>query len=74
MLWVGISIGGCTDLYIMRNDSLMAQKYADEVLRCHVLPQAAAIGNSSLLMQDNARLHTARLVENFLETEKVEYG
>ncbi|GFV87186.1 hypothetical protein TNCV_5114041 [Trichonephila clavipes] len=31
----------------------MAQRYADEILRPHVVLYAAAIGDSFLLMQDN---------------------
>lgn len=72
MVWAGISIGGRTDLHIIRNGNLTAQRYADEILRPHVVPYAAAIGDSFLLMHDNARPHTARLVENFLEAETIQ--
>ncbi|GFW33823.1 transposable element Tcb2 transposase [Trichonephila clavipes] len=71
MVWAGISISGHNDLHIICLSNLMAQKYADEVLRPLAVSDAAAIGDSFLLMQDNATSHTARLVENFLEAETI---
>ena len=62
-----ISITSLMDMYIIRNSTLMAQRYADEILSPHVVPYDASIGNFFLLLQGNARLHTARLVENFVE-------
>lgn len=72
MVWGGISIGGRTDLHIIRNGTLTARRYADEILRPHVIPYAAAIGDSFVFQQDNARPHTARLVENMLEAETIQ--
>ncbi|GFW96134.1 transposable element Tcb2 transposase [Trichonephila clavipes] len=67
MVWGGISIGGRTDLHIIRNGTLTGRRYADEILRPHVIPYAGAIGNSFVFQDDNARPHRARLVENMLE-------
>ncbi|GFV24789.1 hypothetical protein TNCV_882571 [Trichonephila clavipes] len=67
MVWAGINTGELTDLHIIRNGNLTAQSFANKILRLHVVPYAAAIGDSFLLIQDNARNHTARLVKNFLE-------
>ncbi|GFW27729.1 transposable element Tcb2 transposase [Trichonephila clavipes] len=67
MVWGGISIGGRTDLHIIRNGTLMGRRYADEILRPHVIPYAGAIGDSFVFQDDNARPHRARLVENMLE-------
>ncbi|GFX00714.1 transposable element Tcb2 transposase [Trichonephila clavipes] len=69
MVWGGISIGGRTDLHIIRNDTLTGRRYADEILRPHVIPYAGAIGDSFVFQDDNARPHRARLVENMLEAE-----
>lgn len=68
-VWARISIGGLTDLHIIRKGNLTARRYADEILRPHAIPYAAALGDYYLLMHDNARSHTARLVENMLEAE-----
>ncbi|GFX80956.1 transposable element Tcb2 transposase [Trichonephila clavipes] len=46
MVWGGISIGGRTDLHIIRNGTLTGRRYADEILRPHVIPYAGAIGDS----------------------------
>ncbi|GFX43339.1 transposable element Tcb2 transposase [Trichonephila clavipes] len=69
MVWGGISIGGRTDLHIIRNGTLARRRYADEILRPHVIPYAGAIGDSFVFLDDNARPHRARLVENMLEAE-----
>ncbi|GFY11065.1 transposable element Tcb2 transposase [Trichonephila clavipes] len=50
----------------------MAQRYANEILRPHIVPYVAAINDFFLLMHDNAKNHTACLVENFLEVETIQ--
>ncbi|GFT74075.1 transposable element Tcb2 transposase [Trichonephila clavipes] len=54
--WYGgrISIGGRTDLHIIRNGTLTDRRYADEILRPHVIPYAGAIGDSFVFQDDNA--------------------
>lgn len=70
----GISICECTDLHIIQNGILTAQRYADEILRDDVKPYAAAIGDSFVFFDynDNERPHTARLVEKVLHTETIQ--
>ncbi|GFV32136.1 hypothetical protein TNCV_1674251 [Trichonephila clavipes] len=65
----GIRVGGRIDLNIIRNGNLTAQRYANEILRSHVIPYAATIGDSFLLMQNKA--HTVRLMKSFLEAETI---
>ncbi|GFW96640.1 transposable element Tcb2 transposase [Trichonephila clavipes] len=72
MVWGGISIGGRTDLHIIQNGTLTGRRYADEILRPHVIPYAGAIGYSFVFQDDNARPHRARLVENMLEAETIQ--
>ncbi|GFV96995.1 transposable element Tcb1 transposase [Trichonephila clavipes] len=72
MVWGGISIGGRTDLHTIRNGTLTGRRYADEILRPHVIPYAGAIGDSFVFQDDNARPHRARLVENMLEAETIQ--
>ncbi|GFU65153.1 transposable element Tcb2 transposase [Trichonephila clavipes] len=72
MVWSGISIGGRTDLHSIRNVTLTGRRYADEILRPHVIPYAGAIGDSFVFQDDNARPHRARLVENMLEAETIQ--
>ncbi|GFV68305.1 transposable element Tcb2 transposase [Trichonephila clavipes] len=43
LVYGGISIYGCTDLYIIRDGPLTARRYRDEILRPIVVPYAAAI-------------------------------
>ena len=43
-----------------------AVRYRDKILDPIVRPFAGAIGNNFILMQNNARPHTARLTINYL--------
>ncbi|GFW44017.1 transposable element Tc1 transposase [Trichonephila clavipes] len=43
-----------------------------KILRPHVIPYAGAIGDSFVFQEDNARPHSARLVENMLEAETIQ--
>ncbi|GFT90057.1 hypothetical protein TNCV_2553761 [Trichonephila clavipes] len=52
MVWGGISIGGRTDLHIIRNGTLTGRRYAGEILRPHVIPYAEAIGDSFVFQDD----------------------
>ncbi|GFV64776.1 transposable element Tc3 transposase [Trichonephila clavipes] len=47
-------------------------RYRDETLDPYVRPYAAAIGNDFILMDDNARPHRARIVEEYLEDHGLE--
>ncbi|GFT22166.1 transposable element Tcb2 transposase [Trichonephila clavipes] len=67
----GISIDGRTDLYIIRDGPLTAQRYRNEILRLMVVPYAAAIGDDFLLMDDNCRPYCANLVKDFLFDEGI---
>jgi len=72
MVWAGISYDGCTDLYVIRNGTLTGIRYRDEILAPIVRPFAGAIGNNFILMDDNARPHRARLVNEYLQQETIE--
>ena len=56
-------------MHIIRSGTLTTQRYADEILRSHVVPSAAAIVNLFLLIQNNARPRSARHVTNILKIE-----
>uniref|UniRef100_T1I3P0 DDE_3 domain-containing protein n=1 Tax=Rhodnius prolixus TaxID=13249 RepID=T1I3P0_RHOPR len=47
--------------------ALTARRYIEEVLLEAVIPLAPFIGDQFILMQDNARPHTARIVTEYLE-------
>ena len=68
MMWGGISAGGKTDLLIIRR-ILNAQRYLHEILTPLVIPYAGTVGEGLILMDDNARPHRARVVEQFLEDQ-----
>ena len=61
MVWGGICIDGRIDLYIYRKRTLTALRYRDKFLDSVVRPFACATSLNFILMQDNARPHTARV-------------
>ena len=66
MVWGGVCLRGRTELHVMAAGTLTAVRYRDEILDPIVRPFAGAIGNNFILMQDNARPHTARLTMDYL--------
>ncbi|GFU74585.1 transposable element Tcb2 transposase [Trichonephila clavipes] len=71
LVYGGISIDGRTDLYIIRDGSLTACRFSDEILRHIVVPYAAAIRDDFILMDYNSNPHRANLVEDSLFEEGI---
>ena len=67
MVWAGICLDGRTDLVVIDGGALTAVRYRGEVLEPLVRPFAGALGQDFVLMHDNARPHTARVVQAYLE-------
>ena len=72
MVWGGISWDGRTDLCVLHRGTLTAHLYRDDILDVHVRPYAGAIGDPFILMDDNARPHTAHAIQEYLEREGIE--
>ena len=72
MVWAGVSYDGRTDLHIIRNGTINAQRYRDDILEAFVKPYAGAVGETFVLIDDNARLHRARIIDDYLETEAID--
>jgi transposase len=72
MVWGGVCMDGRTDLYVLPGGTLTAQRYRDEILEPIVRPFAGAIGEGFILMQDNARPHTARISMEYLDQEGID--
>lgn len=72
MVWTGISNGGSTDLCVVKNGSLTGVSYRNEIFAPFVRPYAGSIGDNFILMDDNARPHSARVVNQYLEEETIE--
>ena len=67
MVWAEIRAQGKTDLHVIDNGTLMAERYVNEILDVHVRPYACAVGPDFILMDDNARAHMARITMRYLE-------
>ena len=71
MVWAGISRGGRTDLHIVMRGMMTDVRYRDEILDVYVAPYAGTIGPQFIVMDDNARPHRARVVEDCLQQETI---
>ena len=66
MVWGGVGLRGRMELHVMTAGTLTAVCYRDEILDPNLRSFAGAIGNNFISMQDNACLHMARLVMDYL--------
>ncbi|KAG1681391.1 Transposable element Tcb2 transposase [Nymphon striatum] len=71
MVWAGISVGGHTDLHVFHQGSINARIYRDDIILPIVRAYAGAVGPDFLLMDDNAPVHRARLVQECLDAEGI---
>ena len=64
MVRAGINRGGRTDLHIVTRGMMTGVRYREEILDVYVRPYAVAIGPQFILMDDSARPHRVRVVED----------
>ena len=72
MVWGDISIGGRTDLSVVGGRSLTRVWYRAEILTPLVVPYAGAVGETIILLDDNARAHRAGVVDNMLKEQSIQ--
>ncbi|UYV73095.1 hypothetical protein LAZ67_10001806 [Cordylochernes scorpioides] len=71
LVWAGISSSRRTPLHIFSGGTLTAQRYRDEILEPYLRPYRDQIGHNLIFMDDNARPHRARLVNEYLQSENI---
>lgn len=71
MVWGGISMTGKTQLLIV-DGNLNAQRYRDEILDPVAIPYLQTLGPGAILQDDNARPHTARIVQDHLRARQIQ--
>ncbi|GFT99615.1 transposable element Tcb2 transposase [Trichonephila clavipes] len=64
MVWGAITYDSLSTLIVMHG-TLTGQRYVDDILRLHVGPFLNGL-TRAIFLQDNARLHTARVAQDFL--------
>ncbi|GFS62564.1 transposable element Tcb2 transposase [Trichonephila clavipes] len=67
LVWAGISLGGHPDLHMFHGGTVLVLDIVDFPMSAHML-----LGNDFILMDDNARPHRARIVEEYLEDHGLE--
>lgn len=70
MFWAGIMSNDRTEL-IHVEGTMTGDRYLREILHPHVRLWRAAVGNYFVFMDDNARPHRTRAVNDYLETEGI---
>ncbi|KFM74688.1 Transposable element Tcb2 transposase, partial [Stegodyphus mimosarum] len=71
MVWAGIMLDGRTPFHVFDRGSVTGVRYRDEVWEPCVRFFQSAVGPEFILHDDNARPHTALLVDEFLESEDI---
>lgn len=70
MVWGGFSLHHRTPLHRVQGN-LTGVAYRDDILRPIAVPALQAMGPGSILLDDNAPPHRARVVQNFLQQQQV---
>ncbi|GBM41878.1 hypothetical protein AVEN_161394-1 [Araneus ventricosus] len=71
MVWAGIMLDGRKPLHVFERGTVTGVRYRDEILEPYVRLFRGAVRHEFILMDDNARPHTALLVHEFLESEDI---
>lgn len=69
MVWAGIAVGVCTDRHIFFSSTVTAVPYEDNILAQYVQPFLVVMGPDAIFTDDNVRVHRARIVSQYLESE-----
>jgi hypothetical protein len=65
MVWDGITLEARTDSVVIPRGSITAVCYIANILEPHVTPFAPFRGNYFLFIHDNAKPHSARIVQDY---------
>ncbi|GFV34408.1 transposable element Tc3 transposase [Trichonephila clavipes] len=65
-------INGRTRLHVVANETMMGQRYIDEVLLPHVRLFRGAVGDKFVFMDDNATCHRTLAVQDYLDSEGIQ--
>lgn len=71
-VWGGVKYNGKTELVILRDGTMTAERYINNVLEPVVVPFAENYGAAFIFIDDNARPHRAIITNHFLEVNNVE--
>lgn len=72
MAWGGMSYDGCPDLHFILGGNLTARRYVDEILHPIVRPFAGAVGADFIFQDDNAPVHRAHIVADYMDNQGID--
>ena len=72
MVWAAIASGHRSPLVVI-DGNLNAQRYRDDILAHHVIPQFHNNANISIFQHDNINSHSARDTVHFLRTHNIDF-
>lgn len=72
LVWGGVMLNGRTDLVVLVRESMNGERYRDLCIRDIIIPFAQNFGNDFILVDDNARPHRARIVQDVLRDNNIE--
>ncbi|GFY14190.1 transposable element Tc3 transposase [Trichonephila clavipes] len=72
MVWAGMMINGRTRLHVVANETIMGQRYIDEVLLLHVRLFRGAVGDKFVFLDDNATCNRTLAVQDCLDSEGIQ--
>jgi hypothetical protein len=72
MVWGGMTINTRRDLVVIRNGGKWwTRRYMNEILEPQLIRRANVVAQNFILMQDNARLHIAHIVTDYLDDHNI---
>ena len=71
MVWADMSLNCRTDLYVFVRRGITEARQCNDILDPIGRSYAGAIGDAFILMQDNARSHTAQVFMTFLHDKGI---
>jgi transposase len=71
IVWGGIILNGRTELICLRRETMNGERYIQRCLLPVVIPFAQDFGDGFIFMDDNARPHRARIVNDLLEAQNI---
>ena len=72
MVWAEMALVIRTGLFVFASGGITESRHRSDILELIVRPYTGAIGDAFILMENNARAHTARVYMTFLDDKCID--